>query len=103
MHFYIGNTPPERVRNPHLKRSFALLGADVPEPHDLLGSYLDAAAEDTNKRGTAANVDVGTAGTAGAGRGKGLQQVWWRMRRVRTGRIGTRQPRAGGDASRSGG
>jgi hypothetical protein len=49
MYFYTSNTPPERVRNPHLKRSFALLGADVPEPRDLRGSYLDAAAEDTKK------------------------------------------------------
>jgi hypothetical protein len=38
MYFYTINTPPECVRNPHLKRSFALLGADVPEPHDLRGS-----------------------------------------------------------------
>jgi hypothetical protein len=37
------------VRNPHLKRSFALLGADVPEPRDLRGSYLDAAARDIKK------------------------------------------------------
>jgi hypothetical protein len=50
MYFYTSNTPPERVRNPHLKRSFALLGADVPEPRDLRGSYLDAAAGDTKIR-----------------------------------------------------
>jgi hypothetical protein len=49
MHFYTSSTLPERVRKPHLKRSFALLGADVPEPRDLRGSYLDAAAGDTKK------------------------------------------------------
>jgi hypothetical protein len=49
MYSYTSNTPPERVQNPHLKRSFALLGADVPEPRDLRGSYLDAAAGDTKK------------------------------------------------------
>jgi hypothetical protein len=49
MHFYTSSTLPERVRKPHLKRSFALLGADVLEPRDLRGSYLDAAAGDTKK------------------------------------------------------
>ncbi len=43
MYFYTSNTPIERVTNPHLKRSFALLGLALPEPRDLRGSLLDSA------------------------------------------------------------
>jgi hypothetical protein len=43
MYFYTSNTPPERASNKHLQKSFALLGAVIPEPRDFRGSLLDAA------------------------------------------------------------
>jgi hypothetical protein len=44
MYFYTSNTPPERVSNPHLRKTFALIGAVVPEPRDIRGNLLDKAA-----------------------------------------------------------
>jgi hypothetical protein len=44
MYFYTSNTLPERVSNPHLRKTFALIGAVVPEPRDIRGNLLDKAA-----------------------------------------------------------
>ena len=43
MFFYTSDMPLERAGNKHLQRSFALLGAVVPEPRDVRDSLLDAA------------------------------------------------------------
>jgi hypothetical protein len=43
MNFFTSNTPPERVENVHLKKSFALLGSQTPSARDLRTGYLAAA------------------------------------------------------------